>query len=168
MAKGFGVTHKLDAKGIETVALYLKRVAASRGLNRRVWFHLPFYVTVGDTQKLMNLTVYENSDPKVLAEEIGKQYGAAIPEKNVEKLQGAIAMEIMARVQIRVPVDLSAQGVGTRMLLVPKTSTVDEAVSKFSKDLESTEGISLKPEASAALIKKATEQLAAMAAKREL
>ena len=57
---------------------------------------------------MMNMTVYEDSDPANLAIEAGKNYG--LPANQQGQLKVAIESQILQRVKLRIPIDMSGNG----------------------------------------------------------
>jgi hypothetical protein len=75
VATEFAQTHKLDQDGAMAVFYHLKQKAAQNGLMKRVLYYQPFIAEIEGEKKMMNMTVYEDSDPAGLAIEAGKLYG---------------------------------------------------------------------------------------------
>ena len=64
LAVDFGKKHGLGDDGVVSVA---KHITAKAGnYLKRVFFYYPFYVEVEGKSQMMNLTVYEDSDPAEL------------------------------------------------------------------------------------------------------
>jgi hypothetical protein len=83
------------------VFYHLKQKAAQKGLIKRVLYYQPFVAEVGTPaeKKMLNMTVYEDSDPAQLAIEAGKQFG--LPPNQQGQLKVAIESQVLQRVQVR-------------------------------------------------------------------
>ena len=65
--------------------------------------------------QMMNMTVYEDSDPANLAIEAGKMY--SLPPNQQGQLKVAIESQILQRVKLRIPIDMTANGIGKQLLM---------------------------------------------------
>jgi len=84
---------------------------------------------------MMNMTVYEDSDPANLAIEAGKNYG--LPANQQGQLKVAIESQILQRVKLRIPIDMS--GNGTSLPRSPSPPTRRRAA--LSHCLRGTQGL---------------------------
>ena len=89
---------------------------------------------------MMNMTVYEDSDPASLAIEAGKAYG--LPPNQQGQLKVAIESQILQRVKLRIPIDMSANGIGKQLLLVLHTDDAVSATKRFAEEMKNM-GITL-------------------------
>lgn len=89
---------------------------------------------------MMNMTVYEDSDPANLAIEAGKMYG--LPPNQQGQLKVAIESQILQRVKLRIPIDMTANGIGKQLLLVFHSDDAVSATKRFAEEMKNM-GITL-------------------------
>ena len=89
---------------------------------------------------MMNMTVYEDSDPATLAIEAGKTYG--LPANQQGQLKVAIESQILQRVKLRIPIDMTQNGIGKQLLLVLHTDDAVSATKRFAEEMKNM-GITL-------------------------
>ncbi len=89
---------------------------------------------------MMNMTVYEDSDPANLAIEAGKTYG--LPPNQQGQLKVAIESQILQRVKLRIPIDMSSNGIGKQLLLVLHNDDAVSATKRFAVEMKNM-GITL-------------------------
>jgi hypothetical protein len=77
LAQSFGAQHNLGADAVNSVAQHI--VSKAGKFMKRVFFYFPFYVEVEGKSKMMNLTVYEDSDSAELGSKVAKKYGSPFP-----------------------------------------------------------------------------------------
>jgi hypothetical protein len=90
--------------------------------------------------QMMNMTVYEDSDPANLAIEAGKMY--SLPPNQQGQLKVAIESQILQRVKLRIPIDMTANGIGKQLLLVFHSDDAVSATKRFAEDMKNM-GITL-------------------------
>jgi hypothetical protein len=90
--------------------------------------------------QMMNMTVYEDSDPANLAIEAGKMY--SLPPNQQGQLKIAIESQILQRVKLRIPIDMTANGIGKQLLLVFHSDDAVSATKRFAEDMKNM-GITL-------------------------
>ena len=118
--------------------------------------------------QMMNMTVYEDSDPANLAIEAGKNYG--LPANQQGQLKVAIESQILQRVKLRIPIDMSGNGtshsppslqlaahpppcsaltllawhsgIGKQLLVVQQSDDAVSAVKRFAEEMKNM-GITL-------------------------
>jgi len=127
IAEDFGAKHGLGPEGVLNVAKHIQAKAGS--FLKRVFFYYPFYVEVDGKSQMMNLTVYEDSDPKELGQKVAEKFG--LPESSAERLRVAVEDEFLQRVKLKVNVDLAETG-QKKLLLVLKTDTAETAARRFA------------------------------------
>jgi len=127
IAEDFGAKHGLGPDGVLNVAKHIQAKAGS--FLKRVFFYYPFYVEVDGKSQMMNLTVYEDSDPKELGQKVAEKFG--LPESSAERLRVAVEDEFLQRVKLKVNVDLAETGT-KKLLLVLKTDTAETAARRFA------------------------------------
>eukprot|EP01052_Picozoa_sp_SAG31_P036962 SAG31_NODE_4691_length_3030_cov_1.452747_4_plen_112_part_00 len=89
----------------------------------------------------MSVTVFEDTNAKGLAEFVALKL-----EMNAEAmaaLTADLAKWIIEKVTLRMPVDLSAQGLGSQYLVVKKGETPSAAIGRFNERLKLDFGFSL-------------------------
>ena len=107
-----------------------KHITAKAGnYLKRVFFYYPFYVEVEGKSQMMNLTVYEDSDPAELGKKVAEKYG--LPETSAERLRVAIQDEFLQRVKLKVNVDLAEMGI-KKLMLVLRDDTAESAARRFA------------------------------------
>lgn len=143
VATTFAQTHKLDQDGAMAVFYHLKQKAAQNGLMKRVLYYQPFIAEIGGEKKMMNMTVYEDSDPAGLAVEAGNTYG--LPPNQQGQLKVAIESQVLQRVKLRIPIDMSANGVGKQLLLVLHNDDAVSSTKRFAEEMKNM-GITLSDE----------------------
>ena len=127
LAVDFGKNHGLGDDGVVSVA---KHITAKAGnYLKRVFFYYPFYVEVEGKSQMMNLTVYEDSDPAELGKKVAEKYG--LPETSAERLRVAIQDEFLQRVKLKVNVDLAEMGI-KKLMLVLRDDTAESAARRFA------------------------------------
>ena len=127
LAVDFGKKHGLGDDGVVSVA---KHITAKAGnYLKRVFFYYPFYVEVEGKSQMMNLTVYEDSDPAELGKKVAEKYG--LPETSAERLRVAIQDEFLQRVKLKVNVDLAEMGI-KKLMLVLRDDTAESAARRFA------------------------------------
>lgn len=89
---------------------------------------------------MMNMTVYEDSDPANLAIEAGKMY--SLPPNQQGQLKVAIESQILQRVKLRIPIDMTANGIGKQLLLVFHSDDAVSATKRFAEEMKNM-GITL-------------------------
>jgi hypothetical protein len=90
--------------------------------------------------QMMNMTVYEDSDPANLAIEAGKMY--SLPPNQQGQLKVAIESQILQRVKLRIPIDMTANGIGKQLLLVFHSDDAVSATKRFAEEMKNM-GITL-------------------------
>ena len=90
--------------------------------------------------QMMNMTVYEDSDPASLAIEAGKTYG--LPPNQQGQLKVAIESQVLQRVKLRIPIDMSANGIGKQLLLVLHSDDAVTSTKRFAEEMKNM-GITL-------------------------
>eukprot|EP01048_Picozoa_sp_COSAG05_P007943 COSAG05_NODE_580_length_8553_cov_197.460934_11_plen_133_part_00 len=113
---------------------------------------------------MLNMTVYEDSDPANLAIEAGKQFG--LPPNQQGQLKVAIESQVLQRVQLRIPIDLSANGIGKQMLLVHAWDDALKATLRFNDQLKDM-GVTLKDTGVQSIADSVNKQLVEKAAKQK-
>jgi len=104
VARDFAVMHKLDMDGLKSVLMHLKQRALVEGHMKRVFFQLPVLADKGETKQVLNLTIYEDSDPTDLSKKVGTVYG--LNAGQVQKLGVTIEKEMVSRMKLRTEVDM--------------------------------------------------------------
>ena len=104
VARDFAVMHKLDMDGLKSVLMHLKQRALVEGHMKRVFFQLPVLADKGETKQVLNLTIYEASDPTDLSKKVGTVYG--LNAGQVQKLGVTIEKEMVSRMKLRTEVDM--------------------------------------------------------------
>ena len=131
VARDFAVMHKLEMDGQKSVLMHLKQRALVAGHMKRVFFQLPVLADKGETKQVLNLTIYEDSDPPELAKKVGTVYG--LNDGQVAKLGATIEREMVSRMKLRTEVDMSENGVGMQTLVVRQEETALSAVARFAQ-----------------------------------
>lgn len=140
VARQFAIENKLDLEGAKSVLMHLKQRALVGGHMKRVFFALPVLADKDDTKQVLNLTIYEDTDPPTLAEKVSKMYG--LNEGQQAKLAQTIEREMVSRMKLRTSVDMSEYGVGQQVLVVRSDETALSAVQRFA-DYMAEVGINL-------------------------
>jgi len=131
VARNFAITHKLDLEGAKSVLMHLKQRALVGGHMKRVFFALPVLADKANTKQVLNLTIYEDTDPDDLSEKVGSMYGLNAGQQ--AKLSQTIEREMVARMKLRTTVDMTEYGVGQQTLIVRADETALSAVQRFSQ-----------------------------------
>jgi hypothetical protein len=163
VARDFAVMHKLNMDGLKSVLMHLKQKALVEGHMKRVFFQQPVVADKGGQKQVLNLTVYEDSDPADLSKKIGAMYG--LNEGQVAKLGGVIEREMVARMKLRTEIDMTENGVGMQTLVVRIDETALSAVQRFAQYMAEV-GINLSPEGIKVLANRVEDQMIKVAVQR--
>lgn len=163
VARDFAVMHKLDMNGLRSVLMHLKQKALVEGHMKRVFFQQPVVADKDGSKQVLNLTVYEDSEPVELSEKVGALYG--LNEGQIKKLGGIIEREMVARMKLRTEVDMTENGVGMQTLVVRQDETAHSAVQRFAQYMAEV-GITLSAEGIKVLANKVEDQMMKVAINR--
>jgi len=163
VARDFAVMHKLNMDGLKSVLMHLKQKALVEGHMKRVFFQQPVVADKDGQKQVLNLTVYEDSDPADLSKKIGAMYG--LNEGQVAKLGGVIEREMVARMKLRTEIDMTENGVGMQTLVVRIDETALSAVQRFAQYMAEV-GINLSPEGIKVLANRVEDQMMKVAVQR--
>lgn len=163
VARDFAVMHKLNVDGMNSVLMHLKQKALVEGHMKRVFFQQPVVADKDGQKQVLNLTVYEDSDPVDLSKKIGDMYG--LNEGQIAKLGAVIEREMVARMKMRTEVDMSENGVGMQTLVVRIDETALSAVQRFAQYMAEV-GITLSADGIKVLANKVEDQMMKVAIQR--
>ena len=163
VARDFAVMHKLDMDGLKSVLMHLKQKALVAGHMKRVFFQQPVVADKDGTKQVLNLTVYEDSDPVELSQKVGTMYG--LNEGQVGKLGSIIEREMVARMKVRMEVDMSENGVGMQTLVVRSDETALSATQRFAQYMAEV-GITLSADGIKVLAGRVEDQMMKVAVQR--
>lgn len=135
VAVAFGALHNLDASMVDRIKQHI--VTTAGGYAKRALFHYPFYVDIDNKPELMNLTVYEDSDPARLSAMIANKFG--LPIEAAQKLKYEIEVRMVSMIALRVNVDLGEVGGGKKVLVVRYGESAGAAAIRFGQDNGLTE-----------------------------
>lgn len=135
VAVAFGAQHNLDAAMVDRIKQHI--VTTAGGFAKRALFHYPFYVDIDNKPELMNLTVYEDSDPARLSAMIANKFG--LPIEAAQKLKYEIEVRMVSMIAIRVNIDLGEVGGGKKALVVRYGESAGAAALRFGQDNGLTE-----------------------------
>jgi|EP01046_Picozoa_sp_COSAG06_P046803 hypothetical protein len=163
VARDFAVMHKLDMDGLKSVLMHLKQRALVAGHMKRVFFQLPVLADKGETKQVLNLTIYEDSEPTELSKKVGAVYG--LNDGQIAKLGTTIEREMVSRMKMRTEVDMSENGVGMQMLVVRSEETALSAVQRFAQYMAEV-GITLSAQGISVLASRVEDQMMKVAISR--
>lgn len=142
VARNFAVKHKLDLKAAQSVLMHLKQRALVGGHMKRVFFTLPVEAHKSDTKQVLDLTIYEDTDPEDLSKKVGTMYG--LNDGQQAKLAQTIEKNMVSRMKLRTSIDMTEHGAGQQTLVVKKEETAESAVRRFATYMAEV-GITLSP-----------------------
>merc|ERR1711871_983776 len=140
VAKEFALEHKLDQDGMQNVYYFLNRKAAAGGFYKK---KLADYTDFEYAGEPMPITIFEDTNAQKLAEFLSVKLNL-LAEASVA-LQADIERFIISKVRLRMPVDLTEQGLGTQFVIVKREAgeTADTAVQSFASGLKSDFGFAM-------------------------
>jgi len=156
VALKFANAHKIGQAGFEKVLLHLKQRALVTGHMKRVFFALPVRAEKDKTQQVLNLTIYEDTEPEILAKKVSELYGLNAGQQ--AKLAATIEREMVAHMKLRTKVDMSEYGVGKQTLVVRRDETALKAVQRFAQYMAEV-GIKLTPKGIDVLAERVEESM---------
>jgi len=138
VAKQFALEHKLDQDGMQNVYYFLNRKAAEGGFYKK---KLDVYEGFEYAGEPMPITIFEDTNAKGVAEFMGVKLNL-LAEASVA-LQTDIERFIISKVALRMPVNLTEQGLGTQYVVVKRGESVDSAMQRFGASLKSDFGFAM-------------------------
>ena len=112
---------------------------------------------------MLNLTIYEDSEPTELSKKVGAVYG--LNDGQIAKLGTTIEREMVSRMKMRTEVDMSENGVGMQMLVVRSEETALSAVQRFAQYMAEV-GITLSAQGISVLASRVEDQMMKVAISR--